>query len=154
MTDKHMIPIPDHMQDQQLSLERSAQALAQMALTMQSMADMIMTATQKISDLEREVRLLTKVTPAQVKMINAAVRDRARALCRDYQLPEGKGAKLLTTAIRGDIKSAHGTAVRDIPRCEYQVVLERIALWEDYDRIMQIKRKAGKSSGSQADERR
>lgn len=143
MTDKHMIPIPDHMQDQQLSLERCAHLINQMAMTMMSMADTIQAVNQSMASLEREVRLLTKVTPAQVTLINAAVRRRAQELCRDYQLPEGKGAKLLGTAIRADVKAAHGTAVRDIPRCEYDVVLERIALWEDYDRIMQIKRKAG-----------
>ena len=50
------------------------------AVVMRGMADMMRTTNERMGALEREVRMLTKVTPAQATAINTAIRERAAAL--------------------------------------------------------------------------
>lgn len=44
------------------------------AVVMRGMADMMRTTNERMGALEREVRMLTKVTPAQATAINTAIR--------------------------------------------------------------------------------
>ena len=55
------------------------------AVVMRGMADMMRTTNERMGALEREVRMLTKVTPAQATAINTAIRERAAALCLSYR---------------------------------------------------------------------
>ena len=55
-----------------------SQAITQMAQIMQGMANMVRATNERMGMLEQQVRLLTKVTPAQASAISAAIRDRAR----------------------------------------------------------------------------
>ena len=55
-------------------------ALGQMGEIMRSMADMLRATNERMASLEREVRLMTKVTPAQANAINEAIRQRAGAM--------------------------------------------------------------------------
>ena len=68
-------------------------ALGQMGEIMRSMADMLRATNERMVSLEREVRLMTKVTPAQASAINEAIRQRAVELCgsigrRDARKPQ------------------------------------------------------------------
>ena len=53
------------------------QTLGQMGEIMRGMADMLRATNERMAALEREVRLLTKVTPAQANAIHEAIRSRA-----------------------------------------------------------------------------
>lgn len=55
-----------------------SQAITQMAQIMQGMANMVRATNERMGMLEQQVRLLTKVTPAQASAISAAIRDRAK----------------------------------------------------------------------------
>lgn len=109
-------------------------AIDQIAQAMQSLANMVRTTNERMAALEQSVRLLTKVTPAQAGAINAAIRDRARELCAAYRAAGCE--KMAGNAIRRELRLTMGVqSVRDVPRCEYNVALQTVRLWDDY-RIM------------------
>ena len=109
-------------------------AIDQIAQAMQSLANMVRTTNERMAALEQSVRLLTKVTPAQAGAINAAIRDRARELCAAYRATGCE--KMAGNAIRRELRLTMGVqSVRDVPRCEYNVALQTVRLWDDY-RVM------------------
>ena len=120
-----------------------AQAFNQMAQTMRVMADMVRAINDRQTAMEREIRLLTKVTPAQAAAINAAIRTRAAELCKAYKATGQE--KATANAIRRAVKLTTGVStVRELPRCEYSVALEQVQLWDDYKAMKAIKAKATK----------
>lgn len=68
------------------------------AVVMRGMADMMRTTNERMGALEREVRMLTKVTPAQATAINAAIRERAAALCLSYRATAARSRLPLPSA--------------------------------------------------------
>lgn len=105
-------------------------ALGQMGEIMRGMADMLRSTNERMASLEREVRLLTKVTPAQANAINGAIRQRAAELCENYR---AQGCEKATAnAIRRAVRLTTGTnSVRELPRCEYSVAMEQVRMWDD-----------------------
>ena len=105
-------------------------ALGQMGEIMRGMADMLRATNERMASLEREVRLLTKVTPAQANAINAAIRQRAAELCESYR---AQGCEKATAnAIRRAVRLTTGTnSVRELPRCEYSIAMEQVRMWDD-----------------------
>lgn len=77
-----------------------------------------------------QVKLLTKVTPAQASAINEAIRQRAAELCENYRAQGCE--KAAANAIRRAVRLTTGTnSVRDLPRCEYSVAMEQVSMWDD-----------------------
>lgn len=110
------------------------------AVVMRGMADMLRTTNERMGALEREVRMLTKVTPAQATAINAAIRERAATLCASYRAVGCE--KQATAAIRKAIRQTLGVqAARDLPRCQYELVMKQVAMWDDYKTMKHIKSK-------------
>lgn len=106
------------------------QTLGQMGEIMRGMADMLRATNERMAALEREVRLLTKVTPAQASAINEAIRQRAAELCENYRAQGCE--KAAANAIRRAVRLTTGTnSVRDLPRCEYSVAMEQVSMWDD-----------------------
>lgn len=115
-------------------------AYTQTAQALASMASMMRATNERIAELEREIRLLTKVTPAQANAINAAVRERAAELCASYRATGCE--KLVGNAIRRAVKLTTGVSnVRELPRCEYSVAMQQVAMWDDYKAMKAIKAK-------------
>ena len=107
---------------------------------MQDMAMLLRSMGEEISDLRRQVRLLEKVTPSQASAINRAIRERAARLCQDYRAPGGE--KAVGAAIRKAIRVTFGAStVRELPRCDFEVALEQVRIWDDYKAMMAIRRK-------------
>lgn len=112
------------------------------AVVMRGMADMMRTTNERMGALEREVRMLTKVTPAQATAINTAIRERAAALCLSYRAIGCE--KQAAAAIRKAIRQTMGAqAVRELPRCQYEIVMKQVAMWDDYKTMKRIKNKGG-----------
>ena len=110
--------------------------------TLGQMADMLRATNERMAALEREVRLLTKVTPAQASAIQAAIRSRAAEICAQYRA-EGC-EKAAATAIRRAVRLTTGiSSVRDLPRCEYSVALEQVRMWDDYKAMKAIRARGG-----------
>ena len=119
-----------------------SKAFLQMAQATVSMANMMRATNERIASMEREIRLLTKVTPAQATAINTAIRDRAGVLCSDYRAPGCE--KAVANAIRRALKLTTGvSSVRELPRCEYSVALQSVQIWDDYKAMKAIKAKGG-----------
>ena len=118
------------------------QTLGQMGEIMRGMADMLRATNERMGMLEQQVRLLTKVTPAQASAISAAIRDRAKELCAAYR---ATGCEKATgNAIRRELRLTMGVQnVREVPRCEYSVALQTVKLWDDYKTMKAIKAKGG-----------
>lgn len=131
------------MQQESASLPAdAAQALTQMAQAMRGMADMVRATNERMTVLEQQVRLLMKVTPMQANEINAAIRERAAALCGVYKAVGSE--KAVANAIRRDVRLMQGVqSVRELPRCEYAVVLQQVRMWDDYKVMKGIKGKSG-----------
>lgn len=118
-----------------------AQAIQQMAQAAMSMATMLRATNERMASMEREIRLLTKVTPAQASAINAAIRARAAELCGSYRAAGCE--KAVANAIRRAVRLTTGvTSVRELPRCEFTVAMQQVQLWDDYKVMKAIKLKA------------
>lgn len=127
-----------------MSAGQMAAIMRQMQQLMQGMADSIRATHARMAKLERQIELLTPLTGAQEKALCAEIRRRAAELCGQYRLDAGHGAAI-AAAIRAELKRAGGVrAVRELPRIEYSVLLERVALWDDYEIMREIRKKARK----------
>lgn len=118
--------------------------MGQMQQLMQGMADSIRATNARMAKMERQIELLTPLTGAQEKALCAEIRRRAAELCGQYRLGEGY-EQAVASAIRSELKREGGVrAVRELPRIEYNVLLERVALWDDYDTMRTLRRQARK----------
>ena len=112
----------------------------QQQMMMQSMANALAAMNQKVGQLERQLRQLTPITGAQEKALGDKIKFRAQQLQKSYKLPV-QAVSLIAQAIRKDIKLEGGVrAIRELPRVEYAVYVDRIALWDDYAAMKAIKR--------------
>lgn len=140
-----IIPDEDHTT---ITMAEASRMIAQVnennrviADAMRDVANMVRATNDRMTALEKEVRLLTKVTGTQASKISADIRERAAALRVVRKLPP-EADKLIAAAIRRDIKLSTGVeAMKDIPRCEYPVIIRRVTLWDDYTAIKAIKAK-------------
>ena len=106
-------------------LENNTHALNQLAATQQIQAD-------RLEALERQIRLNTLVTVQQVRYINDAIRARARELLDKRGISDQKATTKLGNAIRKAILARYGVAaLHDIPKHEYSVTLNLVAMWND-----------------------
>lgn len=109
---------------------------------MRGMADMLRATNERMAALEREVRLLAKVTPAQANAIHEAIRSRAAEICAQYRA-EGC-EKAAANAIRRAVRLTTGiSSVRDLPRCEYSVAMDQVRMWDDYKAMKAIRARGG-----------
>lgn len=123
-----------------------AQAVTQMAQAMRGMADMVRATNERMTALEQQVRLLTKVTPAQAAEINAAIRARAAELCQSYRCAGCE--KAAANAIRRAVRLMQGVqSVRELPRCEYSVALQQARIWDDYKAMRAMKARSTTPQG-------
>lgn len=127
-----------------MTAQQMTAVMGQMQQLMQGMADSIRATNERMAKLERQIELLTPLTGAQEKALCAEVRRRAGELCGQYRLSAGY-EQAVAAAIRGELKREGGVrAVRELPRIEYNVLLERVALWDDYDTMRALRQQARK----------
>lgn len=135
--------------------ERTPQAYGalfeEMRQALSAVAMMLRTTNERMGALEEQVRLLTKVTPAQTRALHEMIRERAAELCRSYRA-QGQEQKA-ANAIRKAVRLATGvTSIKDLPRCEYPVVMRQIQLWDDYRVMKGLKGKGGGCSAQGVDD--
>ncbi|MBQ2700424.1 MAG: hypothetical protein IJF65_04615 [Clostridia bacterium] len=105
-----------------------------------AMASMIRTTNERMGALEEQVRLLTKVTPAQARAIQDGIRKRAAEQCQMWHLPGQE--KAVANAIRKAVRLQTGTSsMKELPRCDYPVVTRQIQMWDDYQVMKAIKKR-------------
>ncbi len=121
----------------------AAKEMQQMREALQTMAQLLRTTNETMAQLQRQVRLLEKVTPAQASAINRAIRERAAELCAIYMLRGDGCEKPVAAAIRKAIKLRFGAnSAKDLPRCEYEVAMTQVQGWDDYKTMKEIKGRA------------
>lgn len=107
---------------------------------MQAMAQLLRTTNETMMQLQRQVRLLEKVTPAQASAINRAIRERAVELCAIYMLRGDGYDKAVAKEIRKAFKLRFGAnTAKELPRCEYEVAMAQIQGWDDYKTMKGIR---------------
>ncbi len=122
--------------------QATAVEIKRMAEMMATMAAMLQATTESMEQLRRQVRLLEKVTPAQATEINRAIRGRATEICAIYMIRDDRAEKLAAAAIRKAVKLQFGAgAVKEIPRCDYEIALEQVQGWDDYKVMKDIGKK-------------
>ena len=120
------------------ALQAIADRAAGMEQLLRMMAEQLKRTGDRIDQLEAQVRVLEKVTPAQAARINAAMRERAGEVSARYRLA-GKEKEVLS-AIRKEIRVQMGIrTAKECPRCEYQICLDRIGIWEDWKALKMIR---------------
>lgn len=123
--------------------QATAVEIKRMADMMATMAAMLQATTESMEQLRRQVRLLEKVTPAQATEINRAIRGRATEICAIYMIRDDRAEKLAAAAIRKAVKLQFGAgAVKEIPRCDFEIALEQVQGWDDYKTMKEIKGRA------------
>lgn len=112
----------------------------QIAEAMHALAEMARMTSERMTMLERQVSLLTKVTSMQARELNTAIRARAVELAAMYTLPGCENA--LANAIRRDLRITAGvSSVRELPRCEFKVYMQQVEMWDDYKIVKAIRQK-------------
>lgn len=115
-------------------LAAAARVIQSMAEQMARMAAATEEIRQRMAELEKAVRTLEKVTPAQGAEINRRIRTRAAEICGDWGL---KGSqKLVAGWIRRAVRDKTGVRTsREVPRCDFGAVCGMIEAWEDVSLI-------------------
>lgn len=122
-----------------ITAEQMGQAITESRDTLARLVGILGEQQRQLQALQAKVAMLEKVTPMQVKDVNLRIRERAVQLEAGYSLPEGSAEKL-TTLIRRQVRLETGArSTRDIARCDYPVVCELIADWEDWQAISALR---------------
>jgi hypothetical protein len=129
--------IPDG--DMMLAAQQAAaEELRVMREMLATMAGMLQATNQSMAELQRQVRLLEKVTPAQASALNRAIRERGVEICAIYMARGGE--QLAATAIRRAFRQQFGVkSAKELPRCDYENAMEVIQNWDDYQAMKKIR---------------
>ena len=115
------------------------QALTGIGEQMALMAEALRATHERMAALENEVRRLKPVTPAQATELGKAIRARAAEMCRLHRA-EGRETAA-AAAIRKAVKVTCGAqSLREIARCDYEVALRVIGMWDDYQVMRKIRK--------------
>lgn len=110
--------------------------------------------TAKIDALEKQIRLSTPVTPIQVKYINGEIRRRSRELLSRWESgyeDDSKAVDAMGRLIRKAVLVRYGiSALNELPRCEYSVVIGQISLYNNNLAIRDIAKEAEKHAEEKA----
>lgn len=100
--------------------------------------------SQRISDLEKRVRLQTPMTRTQEKYIGDAIRARARELLDAKGYADDKRAVTkLSGAIRKSVLTRWGvSSLREAPAYDYETALKQISMWSDFMAIRDVTKEA------------
>lgn len=137
MSNNAIVPIGENTATLEC-LDKMQAGINQTAMLMQAMADALRANQQIMAELAREVHQLTKVTPAQVKALNAAIKDRAAEVCAASRAIGGE--KAMASAIRKHVKLTMGVnTLRELPRADWSTAMAAIEGWNDFRTIKKIR---------------
>jgi len=106
-------------------LENNTAALEQLSAAQSVQND-------RLSALEKQIRLQTPVSGKQVSYLNDAIRARARELLDKRDVDDSKATVKLGNCIRKAVLSRYGVStLREVPKHEYNVAMQQIGMWND-----------------------
>lgn len=120
-------------------MARNTEAMERMAAQQKIQSD-------RMEALEKQIRLNTPVTPAQVKHLQAEIRKRARDLLSKKSLEnDPKAVNKTAASIRKAVLTRYGVAaLNEIPRHEYSITMNQIDTWNDTLVMLDVAREAKK----------
>lgn len=117
-------------------MQNNTDALNRLASAQQIQAD-------RVGALEKQVRLNTPVNRQHVKYINEAIRAHARELLDKRGISDAKAINRLSGFIRKSVLSRYGiSALSEVPRHEYSVVMSQVETWNDMLTVRDIVKEA------------
>ncbi len=124
-----------------VSMSEMTAMMGQMMHLMQGMAETVRATNERVTALEKQAALSARVTAGQSKHINAAIREQAEKVAAMHGMGSSTtSTQAIARAIRRDVCLTAGvTSTRELPKCEYRVYLQQVALWDDYKVIKAIK---------------
>ena len=127
-------------------LQHNTEAMEQIAAAQQL-------TSQRISDLEKRVRLQTPMTKAQEKYIGDAIRARARELLDGRGFADDKKAVTkLGNAIRRSVMARWGVnSLREAPAYDYETAMGQIAMWNDAMAVRDVTKEARQRASERDD---
>lgn len=134
--------LPAHTPETNLPAEAEAlqRVMQPIVEALEKLAAMQKVQSDRLTALEREIRVNTPVTPVQVKYINAAMKDRAKALLLPFGAEgDRKKANRVTALIRKAMLVECGVGnMSEIPRCDYHAVMDNIGMWNSRMQVKKI----------------
>lgn len=117
--------------------------MEQLNETMTRVATAQQLQSERMAELEKQIRLNTPVTPAQVRHLNEAIKNRAKEILENRKIEDAAALRRLGNAIRKSVLARYGiAAMHEIPRHEYSVALSHISVWFGTSQIMEICKEA------------
>lgn len=142
MNDDKMLMKQDGPNMPMLTGEQVLTVLGNLEGLMRMMTQTVAEMNKRIDRLDRQVQQMTPITGAQERALGEKIKQRADELCVLHKLPEGSRTAI-ANAIRKDIKTTGGVrSIRELPRVDYTVYIDQIALWDDFAVMRAIRKKA------------
>lgn len=115
--------------------------LLDMSRQLTAMSEQLSAVTQQLADQAQR----TPLTTAQCTELTRAIRQRATALAAGCGWTDARRINAIAGAIRRAIRAHIGRAcglsiraMRDVPACQHAVVLDLVAMWDDWRLLDQI----------------
>lgn len=107
------------------------------------MADAIADMSDRMERMEKEFSRMIPLTSAQEKDVQTRIREKAEEICILYGLPMA-AKRTISRGLRSQVKHRLGvSSIREIPRIDYELALEEIELWDDYQTVREARRSNG-----------
>ena len=107
------------------------------------MADTIADMSEKIERMEKEFSRMIPLTGAQERDVQSRIRAKAEEICALYGLPP-EARRTISRGLRSNLKRRLGVcSIREIPRIDYELALEEIELWDDYQTVREARKAHG-----------
>ena len=118
------------------ALRRAGEDMERMAATQQMMSE-------RISDLERQLRLKLTLTKAQESRLSEAIRLRAHELLTARGVDDRRALTKLSALIRKGVTGRYGVrTLREAPAYDYETAMEQVRRWNDAPAVMAVVREA------------
>lgn len=115
-------------------------AMSQQQEYLLQMADAMRGMQGKIEQMEKQMAYLIPVGRKKAATLNEAMAEQAQELCKRHRLAANNAGKV-KKLINRDIKTAYGIgSIQDLPLSLYAECLKRVKQWEDYEKLLEIKR--------------
>lgn len=130
--------------------QQNQQVNLQMVGMLREMANGMRLLSEQLADVTRQLADQAQRTPLSSQQrtgLMRAIRDRAAHLAAENGWTDSRRINLISAAIRTAIKEHIGRvcsmsirAMGDVPACQYAVVLELVAMWDEWTLLDKIGR--------------
>jgi len=126
-------------------------SLPALCAQMGKLLDVMNGMSRKISELERQLRIDMPLSRTMELNVLAAIRTKAKALAGEYAPDDPKAFMAIGREIRAKLYQHYGVRdIRSMPRCDYEIILERVGATRWTTRMTDLVRPRGGPKGGAA----